>query len=69
MNKVIIRTHEDELKADCKAFAKCVNCARWTKPLKTSACYMSEEDSIVETLLFKENAFGGLYCDDFRLSM
>ena len=65
MNKVIIRTRKDEP----KAFAKCVNCARWTKPLKTSACYMSEDESTVETLSLKENAFGGLYCDDFRLSM
>ena len=54
---------------DIKAFAKCVNCARWTKPLKTSACYMSEEESKIEALPFEKNASGDLYCTDFVLSL
>ena len=50
---------------DFKAFARCANCERWTKPLETSACYMSEEESTIETLPFKKNVFGDLYCTDF----
>ena len=57
------------MNVDIKAFAKCATCARWTKPLKTSACYMSEEESKIETLPFEKNAFGDLYCTDFVLSL
>ena len=52
---------------DVKAFAKCANCARWTKPLETSACYMTEDEPTKETLPFNKNAFGDLYCNDFKI--
>ena len=54
---------------DIKAFAKCANCARWTKPLETSACNMKSYESKIETLPFKKNVFGDLYCTDFVLSL
>ena len=49
------------MKIDLNKFAKCANCARWTKPLDTSACKLSEK----ETLPFKKNDQGEFYCDDF----
>ena len=51
---------------DLSKFAECKSCARWTKPLETSACNMIEHKSPVETLQFKENDSGDFYCDDFQ---
>ena len=51
---------------DLSKFAKCANCARWTKPLKNSACNMNEDDVLEPTLPFNKNDNGDLYCDDFQ---
>lgn len=43
----------------------CKNCARWTNPLKTSACSY-EYDKELKQCKFKENDNFGFYCDDFK---
>ena len=44
---------------------ECCKCARWAKPLKSSACFMGGHNSNIQND-FKKNDAGTLYCLDFK---
>ena len=44
---------------------ECCKCARWTKSLRSSACFMGEHSSDSQHD-FKKNDMGMLYCLDFK---